>query len=99
MHSRARRCVGSSAAGLQRVMNSKQLASRRKMQARAMSMGRGSAASVLLPGVTGAVRKARGLGPCVLMAPATGRGQELRGKSVEPRGWKGKGTLVVAGGC
>ena len=73
MHSRALR-LGSRAAGLQRVMKSRQLASRRKMQARASSAGRGSAASVGLPGVTGAVRKARGLGPRVLMAPATGRG-------------------------
>lgn len=59
------------------------------MLARAMSTGRGSAASDGLPGVTGTVRKARGLGASILMAPATGMGQKLRGKSAEPRAGKG----------
>lgn len=60
------------------------------MQARVMSMGRGSTASEELPGVTGAVRKARGLELGVLMAPATGRGQELRDKSAGPRAGEGR---------
>lgn len=81
MYSRAWR-LGSSAAGLQRVMNSRQEASRRKMQAKAMSMGRGSTVSTGLPRGTGVVR---GLGPSVLMAPATGMGQKLRGESSGPR--------------
>lgn len=93
MHSRALRRLGSSAAGLQSVMNSRQVASRRKMQARAMSMGRGSVASARVPGVTGAERKARGLmvgelsrlGPSVLMAPATATGQKLKARSAGPR--------------
>lgn len=90
MHSRAWR-LGSSEVGLQRVMNSRQVARRRKMQARAMSTGRGPAAAKGLPGVTGAVRKLRGLGPSVLMAPATGMGQTLRGKSAGPRAGEGRG--------
>lgn len=69
MRSRAWR-LGSSTAGLQRVMSSRQEASRRKMQAKAMSTGRGTAASTGLPGVP----VVRGLGPSVLMAPATGMG-------------------------
>lgn len=47
------------------------------MQAKAMSTGRGAAASTGLPGVP----VVRGLEPSVLMAPATGMGQKLRGKS------------------
>ena len=90
MHSRARRRLGSSARGLQRVMNSRQVASRRKMQARAMSTGMGSTASESLPGVAGAVRKARGLGPSVFMAPATGMGQEQMSWTQD---WRGRGTL------
>lgn len=88
MHSRAWR-LGSSAAGLQNVMNSRQVARRRKMQAKAMSMGRGPAAAKGIPGATGAVRKVKGLGPSVLMAPATKVGQKLRGRSAGPRAGEG----------
>lgn len=84
MRSRAWR-LGPSAAGLQRVMNSRQEASRRKMQAKAMSTGRGAAASTGLPGVP----VVGGLRPSVLMAPATGMGQKLRGKSAGPRPGEG----------
>ena len=93
MHSRAWQ-LGSSAVGLQRVKKSRQEASRRKMQAKAMSTGRGSAASTGLPGVTGVMR---GLGPPVLMAPAIGMEQKLRGTSAGPRA--GEGTWVGAGHC
>ena len=96
MHSQAQRRLGSSAAGLQRVMNSRQVASRRKLQARAMSTGMGSTASESLPGVTGAVRKERGLGPSVLMAPATRMGQKQISWT---RDWRGRGTLMGSGHC
>lgn len=88
MHSRARRRRGSSAAGLQRVMKSRQVASRRKMQARAMSTGRGYTTSEGLPLVAGAVRKVKGLGPSELMAPAKGMGQKQISWT---RDWGGRG--------
>lgn len=61
------------------------------MQARAMSTGMGSTATESLPGVAGAVRKARGLGPSVLMAPATRMGQEQIRWTWD---WRGRGTSM-----
>ena len=61
-----------------------------------MSTGMGSTASESLPGVAGAVRKARGLGPSVSMAPATGMGQEQMSRTQD---WGGRGTLMGAGHC
>lgn len=54
------------------------------MLARAMSTGRGSAASDGLPGVTGTVRKVRGLEASVLMAPGNKKRAVRSGRSLNP---------------
>lgn len=68
-------------------MNSRQEARSRKMQARAMRMGTGSADWVEVPEVAGVVRKVGGLRrlePSVFMVPTRAR-QRIRAEKLHPR--------------
>lgn len=87
MVSRARWRLGSSTAGLQNARNSRQEASRRKMQASAMSRGKGPAPLAGLPAAVGPEKRSRGLRVSVLMVPAVERDRNSDTERLD-QGWK-----------